>query len=45
MDGPRDYHIGEASQTQKDKCRMIITSTWDLKYDTNELIHKTETDS
>ena len=41
MDGPRDYH------TELERTRQIpyITNMWNLKYDTNELIYKTETDS
>ena len=39
MDGPRDDH---SKWSQKDK---YITYTWNLKYDTNEVIYKTETDS
>ena len=33
------------SQTEKDKSHMVITFRWILKYDTSELIYKTETDS
>ena len=39
--GPRDYHLSEVNQTDKDKC---ITAVWDLKCGTNELIYETETD-
>ena len=39
MDGSRDNH---SKWSQKDK---YITYTWNLKYDTNEVIYKTETDS
>ena len=45
MDGPRDYHT---KQSQSDIERQIpydITYMWNLKYDTNELISETETDS
>ena len=35
--------LSEVSQTEKDKYH--ITYMWNLKYDTNELIYKTETDS
>ena len=41
MDGPRAYLI-KWSQTEKDK---YYTYMWHLKYDTNELICKTEKDS
>ena len=34
--------LSEVSQTEKDK---YITYMWNLKYDTNGLIYKTETDS
>ena len=44
MDGPRDYH---AKWSKSDRERQIlcdITYMWNLKYDTNESIYKTETD-
>ena len=37
--------LSKVSQTEKDKYHMIITYMWNLKYDTNELIYETETDS
>ena len=37
--------LSELSQKEKDKLPYDITHTWNLKYDTNELIYKTETDS
>ena len=40
--GPIDYHMSEVNQTDKEK---YITAMWDLKCDTNVLIHETETDS
>ena len=40
IDGPRDYRT-KWSNSEKDKCHDIIYM-WILKYDTNELIHKTE---
>ena len=40
VDEPTDYH-SERSKTVKDK--YSITYTWNLKYDTDELIYKTET--
>ena len=43
MDGPRDYHA-KWSKPDKDKYHMI-TYMWNLKYDTHELIYKTETGS
>ena len=36
--------LSEVSQTEKDKYHDI-TYMWNLKYDTNELIYKTEIDS
>ena len=45
MDGPRDYH---SKQSKSDRERQIpydITYMWNLKYDPNELIYETETDS
>ena len=37
--------LSEVSQTEKDKYHMISLNMWNLKYDINELIYKTETDS
>ena len=47
MDGPRDYldYLSKVSQTEKDKIPYDITYMWNLKYDINELIYKTEIDS
>ena len=39
-----DIMLSEVSQTQKDKYHDI-TYMWNLKYDTNEHIYETETDS
>ena len=36
--------LSEVSQREKDKYHDI-TYMWNLKYDTNELVYKTETDS
>ena len=36
--------LSEVSQTEKD-IYHIISHMWNLKYNTNELIYKTETDS
>ena len=41
MDGPKDYYP-KWSKTKKDKYHTYMRN---LKNDTNELIHKTETDS
>ena len=37
MDGPRDYHTSEVSQTEKDKCHRSLIYM--------EFIYKRETDS
>ena len=37
----RDYHTKQ-SKSETEKQIPYITCTWNLKYDTNELIHKTE---
>ena len=37
--------LSEVSQKEKDKYHMIITYMSNLKYGTNELIYKIETDS
>ena len=42
MDRPRDTILGEVSQRQTNT--SDITYMWNLKYDRNELIYKTETD-
>ena len=40
MDGPRDYNT-KWSKSEKHKYYMIIIHILNLKYDTNELIYKT----
>ena len=45
MDGPRDYHIKWNESERERQISYDITYVWNLKYDTNELIYKTETDS
>ena len=37
--------LSEISQTEKDKNYFITYQVWNLKNNTNEHIHKTETDS
>ena len=37
--------LSEVSQKEKDKYRMIIPYTWNLRYDTNEPIYETEMES
>ena len=44
MDGPRDYHT-KWSNSERDGQIPYITYMWNLKYNTNEHIYKTETDS
>ena len=44
MDGPRDYHT-KWSKSDRERQIYDITYMWNLKYDTNELIYQTETDS
>ena len=45
MDGPRDYHTKSSKSDRERQMPYDITYMWDPKYDTNELIYKTETDS
>ena len=45
MDGPRDAHTKQSESDQERQVSCDITYMWNLKYDTNELIHGTETDS
>ena len=40
MEGPRDHHTKSEREIPYDSTYM-----WNLKYDTNELIHETKTDS
>ena len=42
MDGTRNYHTKSERERQT---LYDITYTWNLKYDTNELIYETEIDS
>ena len=42
MDGPRDDHTKSEIERQ---IPCDITYMWDLKYDTNEHVYETETDS
>ena len=43
MDGPRDYHTKWSKSGRERQISYDITYLWNLKYDTNELIYKTET--
>ena len=45
MDGPRDYHTKWSKPDRERQIPYDITYKWTLKYHTNELIYKTETDS
>ena len=45
MDGPRDYHTKCSQSDTERQIPYDITYMWNLKYDTNELIYNTETDS
>ena len=45
MDGPRDYHTKRSKSERERQISYDITYMWTLKYDTNEHIYETETDS
>ena len=45
IDGPRDYHTKWSKSVRERQIPYYITYIWNLKYDTNELIYKTETES
>ena len=45
MDGPRDHHTKWSKSDRERQLPYDITYMWNLKYDTNEHIYKTETDS
>ena len=45
MDATRDYHIKWSKSETERQIPHDITYIWNLKYDTNELIYETETDS
>ena len=45
MNGPRDCHTKGRKSARERQIPYDITYTWNLKYDTNELIYETETDS
>ena len=45
MDGSRDYHTHQSKSERERQIPYDITYMWSLKYDTNEPIYKTETDS
>ena len=43
MDGSRDYHTKWGRSEREGQIPYDITYMWNLKYDTNERIYKTET--
>ena len=45
MDGPRDYHSKWSKSEKEKQIPYDIAYMWNPKYDTNELIYETETDS
>ena len=45
VDVPRDAYTKRSKSERERQIPYAITSMWNLKYDTNELIYKTETDS
>ena len=45
MDANRDYHTKRSNSERERQIPYNITYMWNLKYDTNEPIYKTETDS
>ena len=45
MDRPRYYHTKWSKSEREGQIPYDITYMWNLKYDPNELIYKTETDS
>ena len=45
MDATRDYHTKWSKSDRERQISYDITYVWNLKYDTNEHIYKTETDT
>ena len=45
MDATRDYHTKWSKSERERQIPYDITYVWNLKYDTNELISESETDS
>ena len=41
MNGPRDYHTKCSKSKRERQIPYDINYTWNLKYDTNELIYET----
>ena len=44
MSGPKDYHTKWSKSERERQIPYYITYMWNLKYDTNEHIYKTESD-
>ena len=42
MDGPRDYHTKRSKSDRERQIPYDMTYMWNLTYDTNELIYKTD---
>ena len=45
MDRPADYHTKQSKSERERQIPCDITYMWNLKYDTNEHIYETQTDS
>ena len=45
MDEPRDYHTRQSKSERERQTPYDITHLWNLKYDANEYIYGTETNS
>ena len=45
MDGPRDYHTKWSKSERERQIPYGIPYVWNLKYDTDEPIYETETES
>ena len=45
MDSTRDYHTKQRRSERERQIPYVITYMWNLKYDANEPIYETETDS
>ena len=45
MTGSRDYHTKRSKSERERQIPYDIAYMWNLKYDTNEFIYETETDS
>ena len=45
IDGPRGYHTKRSKSERERQLPYDITYRWNLKYDTNQHIYETKTDS